>query len=525
MAPALSTTVMTPKLPALLVFLVLFTIVTVVGFAATHWRKASLDHLLEWGLAGQRLGGWLTWFLLGGDLYTAYTFIAVPALIFGAGALGFFALPYTIMAFPLALLALPRLWQVCHQHGYLTTADFVKGRYGSRLLALIVAATGIVATLPYIALQLIGIEVVLAALGFPISGPWSDLPLIAAFAILAGYTYTSGLRAPALISIIKDSLIYVTALACIVIIPIHLGGYGRIFASVPPAKLLLPAPGAHSLGSDSAFITLALGSALALFLYPHATTGVLSAKNPAVIRRNMTYLPAYSFVLGLLGFLGFMAIAARHELASPAFAPAFHRFGANFAVPALLLANFPSWFVGIALSAIAIGALVPAAIMSIASASLFTRNIYCEYLHQGASEITQARVAKWVSLVVKLGALLFVLAIPFKYAIDFQLLGGIWIIQLLPAIAVGLYRRCLHPWALMLGWLCGTAVGTGLMWANHFTSAVYVCSIGGETIPVYIAILAVGVNFAITALFTFALQVFPSTAGLDETHDGDYTSA
>ncbi|EQD28237.1 Na+/solute symporter, partial [mine drainage metagenome] len=197
-----------------------------------------------------------------------YTFIAVPALIFGAGALGFFALPYTIMAFPLALLALPRLWQVCHQHGYLTTADFVKGRYGSRLLALIVAATGIVATLPYIALQLIGIEVVLAALGFPISGPWSDLPLIAAFAILAGYTYTSGLRAPALISIIKDSLIYVTALACIVIIPIHLGGYGRIFASVPPPSCFCPLPAPTRSGVTVLSSRWHVGSALVPFSLP-----------------------------------------------------------------------------------------------------------------------------------------------------------------------------------------------------------------------------------------------------------------
>lgn len=515
---------MTPKLPALLVFLFFFTVVTVVGFAATRWRKVNMDHLLEWGLAGRRLGSWLTWFLLGGDLYTAYTFIAVPALIYGAGALGFFALPYTIMAFPLALLALPRLWQVCHRHGYLTTADFVKGRYGSRFLALLVALTGIVATLPYIALQLIGIEVVLAALGFPIHGSLSDLPLITAFTILAAYTYTSGLRAPALISVIKDSLIYVTAVACIVVIPLHLGGYAHIFSMVPPAKLLLPSPTAHSLGDDSAFITLALGSALALFLYPHATTGVLSAKNPAVIRRNMIYLPAYSFVLGLLGFLGFMAIAAQRELDSPRFAPAFHHFGANFAVPALLLANFPSWFVGIALSAIAIGALVPAAIMSIAAASLFTRNIYCEYLHREASEATQARIAKVVSLAVKLGALLFVLEIPFKYAIDFQLLGGIWIIQLLPTVAVGLYRRCFHHWALILGWLGGMTTGTWLMATNRFTSAVYVCSIDGESIPVYIAILALGVNLLTTVFFTFVLKRLAWASKSDETCDEDYVA-
>ena len=70
----------------LIVFLVLFVLVTVLGFVAAHWRKGDLNQLHEWGLGGRRFGTVVTWFLMGGDLYTAYTFIAVPALVFGAGA-------------------------------------------------------------------------------------------------------------------------------------------------------------------------------------------------------------------------------------------------------------------------------------------------------------------------------------------------------------------------------------------------------------------------------------------------------
>src|SRR3954462_2057146 len=177
---------------ALTVFVVLFAAVTVLGFVAARWRRASLDHLDEWGLAGRRFGPVVTWFLLGGDLYTAYTFIAVPALVFGAGALGFFAVPYTIVVYPMVLLAAPRLWSVAHKHGYVTPADFVRGRHGSATLALAVALTGIVATMPYIALQLVGIEAVLKTMG--VTGEW---PLVIAFGVLAAYTYSSGLRAPA----------------------------------------------------------------------------------------------------------------------------------------------------------------------------------------------------------------------------------------------------------------------------------------------------------------------------------------
>jgi len=136
---------------AITVFVVLFALVTVLGFLAARWRRGDLAQLNEWGLAGRRLGTVITWFLLGGDVYTAYTFIAVPALVFGTGALGFFALPYTIIVYPLVFLILPRMWSVAHKHNYITAGDFVQGRYGDRWLALAVAVTGIVATMPYIA--------------------------------------------------------------------------------------------------------------------------------------------------------------------------------------------------------------------------------------------------------------------------------------------------------------------------------------------------------------------------------------
>ncbi|MGB0057001.1 MAG: sodium:solute symporter, partial [Methyloceanibacter sp.] len=301
---------MSLHLPATIVFVALFLFVTWLGFVAARWRKADLNLLHEWGLGGRRFGTMVTWFLLGGDLYTAYTFIAVPALVFGKGAMGFFAVPYAIRIYPILYFVFPRLWAIAHERGHVTAADFVRDRFGSRLLALALAVTGIVATMPYIALQLVGMEVVIGALGFPAGGLLGHLPLVIAFTILAAFTYTSGLRAPALIAIVKDMLIFMTVLAAVFVIPAKLGGYGAIFASVPPDKLTLNPPGGGSLGSYSAYATLALGSALALFLYPHSMTGILSASNGNVIRRNAALLAAYSFILGLIALLGYMAIAA-----------------------------------------------------------------------------------------------------------------------------------------------------------------------------------------------------------------------
>jgi SSS family solute:Na+ symporter len=495
---------------ALAVFVFLFALVTVVGFVASRWRRADLDQLHEWGLGGRRFGTLVTWFLLGGDLYTAYTFVAVPALVYGAGALGFFALPYTVITYPFVFVVMPRLWSVSHKHGYITAADFVRGRFDSGALALAVAVTGILATMPYIALQLVGIQVVLGAMGIQ-----GDLPLVIAFVILAAYTYQSGLRAPALIAVVKDAIIYVTVIAAVIVIPLKLGGYGRIFDAVPAQKLIL-AP-----QQGSAYATLALGSALALFLYPHSMTGVLSSSGRAVIRRNTAMLPAYSFLLGLIALLGYMAIASGVDK-SDAYKAGFAQYGTNFAVPALFLSSFPAWFVGFAFASIAIGALVPAAIMSIAAANLFTRNVYREFIRPACSAKEESTVAKLASLVVKFGALAFIVLAPQKYAIQLQLLGGVWILQTFPAIVVGLYSRWLHRWGLLAGWFAGMVLGTWMAATLGFKGSVYPLHLGGTTVPGYAALWALLANLGVAAVVTSLLRTLGAPAGADHTSREDY---
>src|SRR5947209_4070711 len=151
---------------AMTVFIAFFVLVTVIGFFAARWKRGDLTQLHEWGLGGRQFGTIITWFLVGGDFYTAYTVIAVPALVYAVGAYGFFALPYTIIVYPFIFAVMPRLWSVAQKHQYVTAADFVRGRYGSNGLELAVAVTGILATMPYIALQLVGMQVVIAAMGF-----------------------------------------------------------------------------------------------------------------------------------------------------------------------------------------------------------------------------------------------------------------------------------------------------------------------------------------------------------------------
>jgi SSS family solute:Na+ symporter len=295
-------------------------------------------------------------------------------------------------------------------------------------------------------------------------------------------------------------LIYATALAAIFVIPAELGGFAKIFAAVPASKLLLAVPGPQTSGAYGSYATLALGSALALFLYPHSLTAILSSSSGRAIRRNAAMLPAYSFVLGLLALLGFFVIASGVDKL-PEYAAGFKQFHSNFAVPALILHSFPAWFVGIAFAAIGIGALVPAAIMSIAAANLYTRNIHREFVNRNPTDREEAQMAKWVSLIVKVGALVFILFVPTDYAIQLQLLGGIWIIQTLPAVMLGAYTRWFNAWALLIGWGVGTVAGT-LMAIATGLKAAFPLVIGGFTIPAYTAVYTVILNLLVAALLT-----------------------
>jgi solute:Na+ symporter, SSS family len=470
---------------ALGVFLFFFVLVALMGFAAARWwRPTTLAKIDEWGLGGRSFGLWITWFLIGGDFYTAYTVIAVPALVYAVGAYGFFALPYTIIVYPFVFAVMPRLWRLAHAHGYVTAADVVRGQFDSKTLELAIALTGVFAVMPYIALQLIGMATVIKALGLH-----GELPLIAAFLILAVYDFTSGLRAPALIAFVKDIMIYVAVIAAIAIIPLHLGGYAAVFDAAD-AAFKAKGSGAVILPSSQyvAYATLALGSALAAFMYPHTLTGVFASNGARTIQKNAILLPAYTLLLGLLALLGYMGHAAHLNVSDN-----------NEVVPALFQTLFPSWFTGFAFAAIAIGALVPAAVMSIGAANLFARNFWRAHVNPDVSPAGEALVAKFASLVVKIGALLAIIFLPIQFALYLQLLGGMWIIQILPALVFGLYTAWFRAPALLAGWAVGILSGTYFAYLDDL-KPLHAIHVGSLETTVYTGLLTIGLNILVAVL-------------------------
>ncbi|MBX8631257.1 MAG: sodium:solute symporter [Thermoplasmata archaeon] len=477
-------------LPGIISFLVLFVIFAILGFTAGRWRRGDLGMIGEWALAGRKLGVYLTWFLIGADLYTAYTFVAVPSGVFAKGALFFFAVPYVATTFAIAMITMPKLWTEAKKHGYITSSDFVRDKFKSPTLAILLALTGIIAELPYIALQIVGMRAVLTVMlsGIANISTVVEVSLVLSFIVLALFTFATGLRGATLTAVFKDVLIFLTVIVIIVVVPLSYGGFQHAFAAKKSFQTLAPVAG-------SAYWTLWLGSAFALFLYPHAVNGALSSSDEKKLRRSTALLPIYGIGLALLALFGVLVYAV---------APAMKYLGTFSAasrgilvVPALIVYTMPSWFAGIALLGIFIGGLVPAAIMAIAQANLFVRNIVKEFAPH-MTDKTEASLAKWMSAVFKFIALGFVFIVPATYAIQLQLLGGIIILQILPSVFIGLFSKRLNKHSLIAGWAVGMFVGIYLVEvANHFKSlqtSFFNSSYG----LLYIGLISVAINILIS---------------------------
>ncbi|OLE39417.1 MAG: sodium:solute symporter [Thaumarchaeota archaeon 13_1_20CM_2_38_5] len=473
-----------------IVFVSLFLVFIFLGFYGKYWRRGNLNHVHEWSLAGRKLGTTLVFFLIGADLYTAYSFVAIPSGIFAKGSLYFFAIPYVMLTFAVALVTMPRLWTLSRERGYITASDFVKDRFGSKTLAIMIAVTGIVAELPYIALQIVGMQSVLTVMlaGSVNSQAVQEISLLIAFVALAAFTYTSGLRGATLTAVFKDILIWITVIVVIIAVPISIGGFGNAFKQVNQIYVTLP---------DSlvpAYATLVLGSALALYLYPHAINGVLSAESAKKLRKSTALLPLYGIGLAILALMGILVYGVPEAMNFLSGFPESTR--GILVVPSLILFTMPGWFSGIALLGIFIGGLVPAAIMAMAQANLLTRNIIKE-IKPSLSNNSEIRITKISSTIFKFIALGFVFTVPATYAISLQLLGGVLIAQILPAVFFGLYVKSLRKLPLIIGLLVG--IGSGIYMiaaANNFgplSSSLFKTYFG----PLYIAVIALAFNLAI----------------------------
>jgi SSS family solute:Na+ symporter len=433
-------------------------IVLMTGFLAGK-NKSNRSSVEEWSLGGRKFGSLLVWFLVGADLYTAYTFLGLTSTSFTAGSLAFFAIPYPIIAYFISYFFLPKLWKVSKKHKFTTLADYVRKRFDSKLLAFLVAVVGVLMLIPYIDLQLSGIQDTLTVAGAGIINV--KFVVIVSFLLVALYTFFSGIKGPTIAAIIKDVLVWVIMLFLVVTLPaIHFGGWNTMIhtlAQKSPQLLTIPASGPKGIPW---FITAAIVSGLALFMWAHAATGVLTAKSADTLRKNAIFLPLYNIVLILVIFLGFVAYHVLPKGSNP-----------RLAFLNLIHVSYGSTVQGLAYSTIALASLIPCSIMAIGASNLFANNIYRDLIHP---KITPARLTLvtrgMVFLVIGL-ALIFGMMFP-AALVSLQLLGVSGMVQIFPAVVFSLYWKEQTKEATTIGLILGLAV-TFTVYATGTSLGIY----------------------------------------------------
>lgn len=471
---------------ALIVTAIVVLIVVIVGFIAGR-DKASRSNIEEWSVGGRNFGGLLVWFLIGADIYTAYTFLGLTGYGYSLGAAAFFAVPYVVIAYPIAYYILPKVWEYASKYNLTTLADFARERFQSRTLSVLVALVGIVFLIPYIDLQLNGIVGVVEVAGkSQFSNPHTagDIALIVSFILVAFYTFFSGMRAPAWTSLIKDFMVWIIMLIMVISVPFILfGSWGNMFhtAITKYPQMLTLHSGAHG---SLWFMTAALISALALFMWPHGAAGALSSRSAEALRKNSIFLPFYNillFFITFLGIVGYMVLP--------------HKSGGNYANLILLHLIHHTYgnqvLEGLMYATVALASLVPASIMVLAASNLFASNVLKDWLVPNMSEHSRTLTARSFVFVMTGLALVFGLLFP-NQLISLQLEGTSGMVQIIPAIGLSLYWKKMSGIAVIIGLLAGIA----MVFGNHYIFHL----------PGYDGFWGLLVNFIVMIILNFALK-------------------
>lgn len=442
---------MTPAAIALTVTIAIVALGTAIGFLAGSRRRMDLE---QWTVGGRGFGTALVFLLMAGEVYTTFTFLGVSGWAYSRGAPVLYALAYLTLAYVASFFFLPQLWEIGRRHRMQTQADFFNTLYRNPYLAGLVCIVGILAFVPYIELQLDGIGIIVSVASFGHIGRVAAMTV--GTTLLIAFVVANGVRAVAWVSVVKDLLMLVAAVAIGFGIPlVYFGGVGAMFTTLAharPGHLVMPGSTAN-LG-HSWYASTVLLTTCGFYMWPHTFGATFTAKSADTLRRNAVVMPLYSLTLALMFFAGFAAL-----LILP------HLQNGDLALLIVVRRTFPPWFLGMIGGAGALTAMVPAAILLLSAATLFAKNLYRPLLAPALSDDGVARLAR--IMVILLGAVSLGLAIHGASTIVALLLTGYAMVaQCLPGVLLGLYWRRVTGTGVFIGLIAGVLAAVLLMFAH-----------------------------------------------------------
>jgi solute:Na+ symporter, SSS family len=432
---------------ALLIILAIVGFGSFIGFRAGASRKMDLE---QWTVADRGFGVVLVWLLMAGEVYTTFSFLGASGWAYSRGGPTLYILAYLTLGYVVSFFILPQLWETARAHGLQTQSDFFEWRYGSKALAALVAAVGVVFIVPYLQLQLKGMGIIVEVASF------GEIHRTAAMmiggALVAGFVFTSGIRAVALVSVLKDVLLLGAAMVIGLAIPYHwFGGFGPMFraiARVHPGHLTMPGA-THTMG-HAWFVSTVLLTSLGVYMWPHNFGASFTARSADTLRRNAVVMPLYTLLLPLIFFAGFAALLITPGLKD-----------GDLSLLTVVQRTFPPWFLGVVGGAGALTAMVPSAILILTASTLFAKNFFRPILAPSMSDDGVAKLAKGASVVLMAVALIFALT-GARTIVALLLLGYAGVTQFFPGVVLGLYWSRASRSGVFSGLVVGIATVTFL---------------------------------------------------------------
>jgi SSS family solute:Na+ symporter len=420
---------------------------SLIGFAARRRRQMDLE---QWACAGRGLGLVLVWLLMAGEMFTAYTFLGASGWAYSRGAPVLYVVGYWPLGCVVGFFILPLIWEVGRNHRMQTQADFFQVRYGSKLLAALVALLGVVCLIPYLQLQLTGLGLIVEEASY--GGVTRTPAMVIGFALVAGFVFVSGVRGVAWVSIVKDLLLISAAVFIGFAVPhFYFGGIGKMFATMvrqKPAHLVMPG-NTPNLG-HAWYISTVLVSSVGFYMWPHFFAATFTAKNGDILRRNAVLMPLYALALPLMLFVGLTAVLVLPGL----------RDG-DLSMLMIVRKTFPAWFLGVIGGAGALTAMVAAAIQLLCAATLYAKNLVRPIFAPRMSEQQTATLSKLIVLVLTAGALLLAMYSSVSL-VSLYLVGVNGVAQLIPGTFLGLFSRRATTAGVFAGLSTGIAIAAAL---------------------------------------------------------------
>ena len=443
---------MSPSTVALAIIFGIVAAGACLGFLAGAHRKLDLE---QWTVGGRGFGVLLVYLLMAGEVYTTFSFLGASGWAYSRGGPALYIMAYLTLAYAVSFFILPPIWELGRQYGLQTESDFFARRYGSKYLAAFVCLAGVAFLVPYVQLQLTGLGIIVEVASF--GGVGRKPAMAIAVIVLASFVLASGVRAVAWVSILKDALMVLAALAIGIGVPYaHFGGLGKMYAALAhtrPAHLTMP--GATPNLGHPWYVSTVLLTSLGFYMWPHSFASTFTAKSGDVIRRNAVVMPLYTLTLAFVFFAGFSAVLALPGLAN-----------GDMALLTIVRSTFPAWFLGVIGGAGALTAMVPAAIFTLTAATLFAKNFYRPLLAPAMTDDQVARLARVMVVVLSAASLCFAIYSS-ATLVSLLLLGYAGVAQFFPGVVLGLYWKRVTLNGVFIGVVTGVATVAILAMTKH----------------------------------------------------------